>query len=284
MGEDRPGTMTFLEHLEELRKRLWWGLVFVALGIVAAYVFRHDLMALILDPFKAAWDQVRAQGGALPEEPMIHYKNMAEPFFTDLKVAFLGGLYVGLPLLATQIWLFVAPGLLPKEKRYALPFLLFAYLFFSGGVVFCYTVVLPMAYQFFFRYAEGMNPGVAVNPTVMINDYVTFSMKLLAAFGGAFELPLFVAFLTLLRLVDWRQLVRYIRWAMLATFVVGAMLTPPDPASQLMMAVPLLALYLLSIGLSMLLWPRGHADRLPLQGKPKKAKEKKKSKVSDTRS
>ncbi len=270
MAEDQPRTMTFLEHLEELRKRLWWGLVFVALGIVAAYVFRHHLMVLMLEPFKEAWDLVKLQGAALPEEPMIHYKNMAEPFFTDLKLAFLGGLYVGLPMLATQIWLFVAPGLLPKEKRYALPFLAFAYLFFSAGVFFCYVVVLPMAYQFFFKYAEGMNPGVAVNPTVMINDYVTFSMKLLAAFGGAFELPLFVAFLTMLRLVDWRQLVRYIRWAMLGTFVVGAMLTPPDPASQLMMAVPLLALYLLSIGLSFVLWPRGHADRLPWKARPKK--------------
>jgi sec-independent protein translocase protein TatC len=278
MGEDKPRTMTFLEHLQELRRRLWWGIVFVALGIVAAYVFRQDLMALMLEPFKTAWDQVKLQGGALPEEPMIHYKNMAEPFFTDLKLAFLGGLYVGLPLLATQIWLFVAPGLLPKERRYAIPFLGFAYLFFSGGVVFCYVVVLPMAYQFFFKYAEGMNPGVAVNPTVMINDYVTFSMKLLAAFGCAFELPLFVAFLTMLRLVDWRQLIKYMRWAMLGTFVVGAMLTPPDPASQLMMAVPLLALYLLSICLSFFLWPRGHANRLPWKKRPKKkAKSEKKS-------
>lgn len=276
MSEDRPRTMTFLEHLEELRRRLWWGLLFVAVGIVVSYIFRQHLMSLILEPFTQAWQAVRAQGAALPEEPMIHYKNMSEPFFTDLKVAFMGGLYVGLPLLAWQLWLFVAPGLMPREKLYTLPFLVFSYVFFSGGVVFCYSVVLPVAYQFFFRYAEGMDPGLAVNPTVMINDYVGFSVKMLAAFGAAFELPLFVSFLTLLKIVDWRQLIRYIRWAMLATFVVGAMLTPPDPASQLMMAIPLLCLYLLSILMSFILWPAGHRGLAGGEGgKKKSGKEKK---------
>jgi sec-independent protein translocase protein TatC len=258
--------MTFLEHLEELRRRLWVGLVFVALGIVAGYVLRHHLMGWVLEPFRDAWNQVRAQGADLPGEPMIHYRNMAEPFMTDLKVAIMGGAVVGLPLLVWQIWLFVAPGLLKREKLYAAPFLVFAYVFFLTGAAFCYFVVLPVAYQFFFRYAEGMDPGVVVNPTVMINDYVGFSVKLLAAFGLVFELPLVVSFLTLLRIVDWRQLVRYIRWAALATMVVGAMLTPPDVVSQLMMAVPLMCLYLLSILASFLLWPGGHASLTGKQG------------------
>jgi sec-independent protein translocase protein TatC len=278
MGEGKPRTMTFLEHLEELRRRLWVGLVFVVLGVVVAYVGRQYLMGWILEPFREAWNAVRAQGASLPVEPMIHYRNMAEPFFTDLKVALLGGAYVGLPLLVWQIWLFVAPGLLKKEKVYAVPFLVFSYVFFTAGAAFCYTVVLPIAYQFFFRYAEGMDPGVAINPTVMINDYVSFSVKLLAAFGAAFELPLFVSFLTLLRIVDWRQLIKSIRWAMLATFVVGAMLTPPDPASQLMMAVPLLCLYLLSILMSFILWPAGHRGLAGGGENKKSVKSKEKSK------
>jgi sec-independent protein translocase protein TatC len=278
MAEERPRTMTFLEHLEELRKRLWVGLVFVALGIVAAYLGRSYIMGFLLEPFQEAWNAVRASGASLPEEPMVHYRNMAEPFFTDLKVALLGGAFVGLPFLIWQIWLFVAPGLLRKEKIYAAPFLVFAYVFFAGGGFFCYYVVLPIAYQFFFRYAEGMQPGVALNPTVMINDYVTFSIKMIAAFGAAFELPLFVSFLTMLRIVDWRQLIRYIRWAMLGTVIVGAMLTPPDPASQLMMAVPMLGLYLLSILMSFILWPGGHRSLAEPDGKKKPGKSKRKKK------
>lgn len=250
--------MTFLEHLEELRRRLWWGLAFVALGIVAAYLVKGPLMSFVLEPFQQAWQQVRQAGATLPEEPMIHYRSMQEPFFTDLKVALIGGLYVGLPLLAWQIWLFVAPGLLPREKRYAVPFLLFSYVFFTAGLAFCYTVVLPIAYGFFFKYASSMNPGVSVNPTVMINDYVSFSVKMLGAFGFAFELPLFVAFLTLLRILDWRQLIKYFKWGILGAVLAGALLTPPDPASQLMMALPLLGLYLLSIAVSFALWPGGH--------------------------
>jgi sec-independent protein translocase protein TatC len=258
MTEPAGRSMSFLEHLEELRKRLWWGIAFVVAGIVIGYAFKNYLMSFMLVPFQEAWETVKLNGAQLPAEPMIHYRSMQEPFFTDLMIALIGGIYVGLPLLAWQIWLFVAPGLLPREKTYAMPFLVFSYVFFTGGMAFCYWVVLPMAYSFFFTYASSMNPGVAVNPTVMINDYVTFSVKMLGAFGFAFELPLFVAFLTLLRIVDWRMLVKYIRWGVLGTVVAGALLTPPDPASQLMMAAPLLGLYVLSIGISFAIWPAGH--------------------------
>ncbi len=262
MNEPGAKTMTFLEHLEELRRRLWWGIAFVTAGIVVGYVFRSHLMSFLLEPFQKAWHEVLLSGASLPEEPMIHYRSMQEPFFTDLKVALLGGIYVGLPLCAWQIWMFVSPGLLPKERRYAVPFLVFSFFFFTLGMVFCYYVVLPVAYNFFFDYAASMDRSVSLNPTVMINDYVDFSVKMMGAFGFSFELPLFVAFLTVLRILDWRQLVAYIRWAIVGTLVVGAILTPPDPASQMMMAVPLMGLYGLSIGISFALWPAGHRGRI----------------------
>lgn len=275
MTEQGGSSMSFLEHLEELRRRLWWGLAFVVVGILVAYAFKSYLMGFMLEPFQQAWQQVRSAGATLPEEPMIHYRSMQEPFFTDLKVALIGGLYVGLPLLAWQIWLFVAPGLLPTERRYAVPFLLFSYVFFTAGLAFCYYVVLPLAYGFFFKYASSMNPGVAVNPTVMIDDYVGFSVKMLGAFGFAFELPLFAAFMTFLKILDWRMLVRYIKWGILGTVVAGALLTPPDPASQLMMAAPLLGLYLLSIAISFFIWPAGHPRLDEKDGKKARKRKKK---------
>ncbi len=263
--------MTFLEHLEELRKRLWIGLVLVVAGVAVAYVFRSRLMVFLLVPLEWAWRQVLVEGANIPAEPMIHYRSMTEPFFTDLKVAFLGGLWVGVPLFAWQVWMFVAPGLMPKEKRYAIPFLLFSYVFFTGGMYFCWRVVLPVAFRFFFNYAAGMKAGVTVNPTLMLNDFVGLSVKMMAAFGLVFQLPLVACLLTIAHVVDWRMLVRYTRWAIVAAFVVGGVLTPtPDPASQLMMAVPLLCLYLLSIALSLLIWPGGHANRLPFKGGGKK--------------
>jgi len=248
--------MTFMGHLRELRRRLWVGLVVVAAAVGAAFALRSHIMRWLLAPFFDAWTKV----GGLPGRPALNYANPVDPFFVDMKLAILAGLFTGLPLLIWQLWLFIAPGLYRRERRLVYPFLFFAYLFFVAGASFCYFVVLPVAYEFFFRYALSMGGGVAINPVVMINDYAGLSLKLMAGFGVVFELPVVVVLLTLMGVTGWRQLLRVWRWVVVGAFGVAAILTPtPDIVNQTLMAVPLLVLYFLSILVSFILRPGGAA-------------------------
>lgn len=222
----------FTSHLEELRKRLIICAIAVGIGFVASYVFSKRLFEILMTPLL----------GAMPPEEKLIYTGLPEAFFTYLKVAFLAGLLMAVPVILYQLWMFIAPGLYDKEKRLALPVVFLSSLFFLGGAFFGYFVVFPFGFKFFMGFASDY-----VRPLPSMKEYLSFSAKLLFAFGVVFELPLFVTFLAKLGIVDVQFLKAKRKYAILLFFVFSAILTPPDVITQVMMAGPLIILYEVSI-------------------------------------
>jgi sec-independent protein translocase protein TatC len=237
--------MPLTEHLQELRWRLIKSLLAIAAGFIACYNFADSLFDFLTRPLLA----LNVANGAPADAVRLIGTGLVEAFFTKLKVSFIAGIFLASPVILYQIWQFVAPGLYDNEKRYALPFVLFGTLFFITGAGFCYWGVLPVGYRFFMeQYAT-----IQVDPQIRISEYLSFTARMLLAFGVTFELPVAVFFLARFGFVTHRMMLRYARYAILVIFIVAAMLTPgPDVASQLLMATPLLILYALSIGVAFL--------------------------------
>jgi sec-independent protein translocase protein TatC len=228
--------MPLLEHLTELRTRLIRSIIAIAVGFLIAYAIDDWLFNALTYPLRAA-----SQGKVL-----LIGTGVAEAFFTKLKVALIAGLFIASPAVFLEIWKFIAPGLFESERRLAKPFVISATIFFLAGGYFCWAVVFKIGYSFFLReYAS-----IGVTPTIRISEYLAFSAKLLLAFGITFELPIFAFFLTRIGIIDHRMMIHYFRYAVLAIFVVAVALTPPDMLSPFLLAIPLLALYGLSIGVS----------------------------------
>jgi sec-independent protein translocase protein TatC len=229
--------MPLTAHLEELRWRLIKALLAVTVAFVAVYNFSDVLFEVLTRPLIA-----------MQEGPVqLIGTGVTEAFFTKLKVSAIAALFVASPVIFYQLWLFVAPGLYDTEKRYARPFVFFATIFFILGAVFCYFVVFPVGYRFFL--AEYATIGVA--PAIRISEYLSFTARMLLAFGMTFEMPVVTFFLARLGLVTHQMMLGYFRYAVLVIFIVAAVLTPgPDVASQMLMAGPLLVLYILSIGVA----------------------------------
>ena len=229
MEEDKK---PFLEHLEELRQRLIRCLIAVGVAFVICYIFSKEIFALLTIPLREA----------LPEGSSMIFTNLPEAFFTYLKLSFFSGIFLAFPYILYQAWLFVAPGLYAHEKRYLLPFLVFATFFFVAGAAFGYFVVFPYGFRFFLGFSTDF-----IRPAPKVKEYLSFSLTLLLAFGVVFELPVFIFFLSRMGVVDHRMLARNRRYAILIIFIAAAIFTPPDVITQLMMAAPLLVLYELSV-------------------------------------
>lgn len=224
--------MPLTAHLEELRRRLVVSAVAVGIGFAGSYYFAPKMFAILMAPL------VRA----LPPESTLIFTGVTEAFFTYLKVAILAGFFIASPLVLYEIWAFVSPGLYTHEKRYVIPFVVFSTLFFVGGALFGYFVVFPYGFKFLLGFATEN-----IRPYPRIKEYFSLASKLLLAFGVVFELPLFVFFLTKMGLVTHDFLIKKFKYALLLIFTISAILTPPDVATQLMMAGPLLCLYGVSI-------------------------------------
>lgn len=230
-------TMPLLAHLEELRWRLVKALAAVGVAFAGCYVLSERLFELLTAPLLALGTEPASLIGT----------GVTEAFFTRLKVAFIAAIFVASPVIFYQAWRFVAPGLYAHEKRTAIPFAIAASFFFVAGAAFCYEVVFPVGYAFFLR--EYQTIGVAA--TIRISEYLSFAARMLLAFGITFELPVVTFFLARIGAVTHRTLLSWLRYAVLLIFVLAAMLTPgPDVASQLLLAAPLLLLYVLSIGIA----------------------------------
>ncbi|HDG97757.1 MAG TPA: twin-arginine translocase subunit TatC [Desulfobacterales bacterium] len=227
----------FLSHLEELRKRLVACAIAVGIGFVAAYFFKERLFELLVMPLKRV----------LPEGDKLIFTNLPEMFFTYLKVSFVAGLLAAMPFIFYEIWMFVAPGLYQKEKKFLIPFVISSSILFVGGALFGYFVVFPFGFKFFMSFANEY-----IRPLPSVKQYFAFSTKLLLAFGLVFELPVATFFLTKMGLVTDVFLRKQRKFAILLIFVAAAILTPPDVITQIMMAGPLLALYEISILVSKL--------------------------------
>ncbi|MEK6561802.1 MAG: twin-arginine translocase subunit TatC [Candidatus Binatota bacterium] len=233
----RDPTMTFTEHLEELR----WGLIksfaAVVLAFFSCFFFSDRIVAFMIAPLKR---------GLQPGESLIG-TGVTEAFFFEMKVALVAGVFLASPVIFYQIWRFIAPGLNESEKKLVIPFVLFTSFFFIAGAYFCYWGVLPVAFQYFIEQYRSLD----VSPEIRIGEYFTFFSRMVLAFGITFELPLFTLFLVRLGIWDYRFMWRTFRYAIIVVFIVAAILTPgPDIASQLLLAVPLTILYLLSIGVA----------------------------------
>jgi sec-independent protein translocase protein TatC len=231
--------MTFTEHLEELRWCLIKSLIAVILAFGFCFYFSDHIVAFMIAPLKRTLQ---------PGESLIG-TGVAEAFFFEMKVALVGGVFMASPIIFYQIWRFLAPGLEAKEKRLVVPFVLCTSFFFVGGAYFCYRGVLPIAFAYFVDQYRSLG----VSPEIRIGEYFTFFTRMILAFGITFELPLFTFFLVRLGLWDYRAMWRGFRYAIIVILVVAAILTPgPDIASQVLLAVPLTLLYILSIGVAYL--------------------------------
>ena len=229
---DTQDKIPFTAHLEELRKRLITCFVAVGIGFALSYGFKEKLFQILTHPLIS----VMKQG-----ETLI-YTALPEAFFTFLKVSFLSGLMIASPVIIYQFWMFVAPGLYDREKRLMIPIVLLSSLFFIGGALFGYFIVFPFGFQFFLGFATE-----TIRPMPSMKEYLSFSAKLLLAFGLVFELPLVLTFLARLGIVSVPFLKKNRKYALLLFFVGAAILTPPDVVTQIMMALPLMLLYEISI-------------------------------------
>jgi sec-independent protein translocase protein TatC len=253
-GPEDDVEMTFFEHLGELRNRLVKALIGIVPGVVVAWLIKEQILELLTRPLVQAWHRLGLG------DPQLHFANPIDPFVAYLKIAVVCGLIFGSPWAFWQLWLFVAPGLYRREKRLALPFVLASTIFFAGGSFFGYVFVFPLAFETFLAFA-GMLPSadLRLQPTLMMSEYLDFSVRMLLAFGITFEVPVVTSFLAFAGIVNWKQLLGFGRWWIVISAVLAAVLTPPDVGSQLMMLVPLVLLYFVSIVLAWLLGLRAKA-------------------------
>ncbi len=234
--DEESSRMPFLAHLEELRQRLVRSAIAVGVCFIGTYIFKEELYAGLAKPLKAA----------MPPEAKLIYTAPAEAFFTYLKIALLAAIVLACPVIFYHLWKFISPGLYKHERKAVWPFVAISSVLFITGTVFCYAMVFPYAFQFFMSFATD-----DIVPMLSLKQYLSFSATLLFAFGVIFEMPLVLVFLGRLGVVSSGALKRKRKFAILIMFVAGAMFTPPDVVTQVMMAMPLIVLYEISIYLVM---------------------------------
>lgn len=226
-----------LDHLIELRSRLLKCVIALFLGFVLCFAFSDYLFAILVHPLKEAF----GNGGG-----KLVYTKLYEAFFVQVKVALFGSFFISFPIIANQLWAFVAPGLYAKEKRALLPFLLATPILFMLGASLAYFVVMPTAFHFFLQY-QGTSSGIQVEALPSADAYLGLVMQFVLAFGISFLLPVLLMLLNHAGIVTRSQLIGLRRYMIVAAFIAAAILTPPDVVSQLMLALPLVALYELSL-------------------------------------
>ncbi|MEN6465041.1 MAG: twin-arginine translocase subunit TatC [Syntrophaceae bacterium] len=225
--------MPITSHLEELRKRLVRSLVAIGIGMGICYNFKEQLFNILTYPLSEA----------LPKNSYMIYTSLPEAFFNYLKISFFAGLMLVSPYVLYQIWKFVSPGLYQSEKKYVLPFVIVATLLFAGGVSFCYFLVLPPAFKFFTDFSTDF-----LKPMLSLREYLSLALKLLLVFGIMFEIPVFLFFLAKLGVITPAFLAKQRKYAILIIFIAAAVLTPtPDAFTQILMAIPMIVLYEVSI-------------------------------------
>ena len=250
-------TMTFWEHLEELRKRVIRSLGAALVGVAVCWIYREKLLVVLTKPFTDAWTKGNIGGHA-----SLHFPAPASLFLAYVKIAIVGGLVAALPVILYQLWMFIAPGLYSKEKRLALPFVFVSCGLFATGGYFGWRIAFPIAFQYLLGFSGPVGTeGFEVTPTVMVEDYIEFVSRMLLAFGAVFELPVLIFFLSLAGLVTHKHLIKFFRYFIVLAFVLAAIITPPDVTSQFLLAVPLCVLYVISIGIAWIV-DRGRAKRL----------------------
>ena len=237
MSEVDQSRAPLMDHLVELRRRLIWSAVALLVCFGGCFYFADRIFAFLAQPLVEAFG---------PGQGKLVYTKLYEAFFVEVRVAFFAAFFLAFPIIANQIWAFVAPGLYSKEKRAFLPFLIATPVLFLTGGALAYYVVMPTAFTFFLGY-QGDIGGIEQQALPSIGEYLSLVMHFILAFGIAFLLPVLLMLLERAGIVTREQLVRGRRYAILVAFIIAAVATPPDILSQFMLAVPLILLYELSL-------------------------------------
>jgi sec-independent protein translocase protein TatC len=251
---DQMPAMSFLEHLEELRRRIIYSLIAVGVGFFACWAFAEKIYSVMQKPIITA---LHANGMS---EKLV-YLNPTEPFNLYLKVAFMAGLFVTSPFVLYQVWMFISPGLYRHERRYVTPFMFSTVGLFVAGGVFGYKVVYPQALNFLISY------GKQFQPMITIGEYTDLFLTIIIGMGAIFELPILVFFLSIMGIVTAGWMWRNFRYSVLVIFIIAAIVTPTtDILNMCIFAAPMIALYALSIAIAYLVHPKQRRARREKHG------------------
>lgn len=244
--DDASGKMSFLDHLDELRRRIIYALISVGIGFVIAFLFINQIFDFIMRPLQEL----------LPPGATLVYTDPTEAFLLYIKIALIAGLVLASPAVMTQVWLFVAPGLYAHEKKWAIPFIVMSSFFFILGAAFSHYVVFPLTWRFFASFTTDI---LTFMPR--IEPAFSIYLRLLLAFGVVFQMPTLVLFLAKMGVLSARFMIRNIKYAVLIIVIVSAVVTPDGGGVSLVaMTGPLILLYIFSIGLAWLVGKRTKAD------------------------
>jgi len=248
-AKDEMPTMGFLDHLEELRRRILYSIVAVAVGFFLCWGYAEKIFEVMQRPIMEA-----LQRNGLSEK--LVYLNPTEPFNLYLKVGAMAGLFVASPFVLYQLWLFISPGLYRNEKRYVFPFMFSTVFLFLAGGYFGYKLVYPQALEFLIGY------GKQFQPMITIGEYTDLFLTIIIGMGVIFEMPILVFFLALMGIVTAGWMWRNLRYSILVIFIIAAILTPTtDILNMCIFAAPMVALYVLSIGIAWLVHPTQRKKR-----------------------
>ena len=253
--KDSLPAMGFLEHLEELRKRIIYCIVAVAVGFFACWRYAERIYDIMQKPIMVA-----LQHNGMSEK--LVYLNPTEPFNMYLKVAALAGLFVTSPFVLYQVWAFISPGLYRNEKRYVVPFMVSTVSLFLAGGVFGYKLVYPQALEFLIGY------GKQFQPMITIGEYTDLFLTIIIGMGVIFEMPILVFFLSLMGIVSAGWMWRNLRYSILVIFIIAAIVTPTtDILNMCIFAAPMVGLYVLSIAIAYIVHPKQRRARMEKQAK-----------------
>ena len=228
--------MSFLEHLEDLRKRIFYSFLAIFLTVIPAWFFSKEIFEILARPVTKF----------LPEGKNLAYTALTAPFMLYMKVSFLTALIFSSPFVFLQIWHFIAPGLYKKEKKHVVPFVFFTSFFFMGGGVFAYLIVFPFACSFFLSMGENFEAIITVDL------YFSLALRIILGIALVFELPILIFFLSKMGIISAKFMIKHFKYAVLIVFIVAAIITPtPDPITQSIIAFPMLGLYSLGILIAM---------------------------------
>lgn len=243
-GGGEAHKMPLLEHLIELRQRMLYSFIGLFVAFLICFYFAEELFNFLVQPLA---DLLIEREGVRGARRLI-FTDLTEVFFTHIKIAFFFGAFASSPIFLTQLWLFVAPGLYRNEKTALAPFLIASpVLFFLGGAL-VYFVLFPMAWSFFLSFETlGGDGTLPIELEAKVAEYLTLVMKLIFAFGFCFQLPVLMTLMARVGLATSKGMAEKRKYAVVGVFIVAAVITPPDPISQLSLAIPIIVLYEISI-------------------------------------